>query len=347
MGELISLDEPQRWAAALDKVSAFDCYHLAAYQRICCAGGAAKAYLYVYEIENDLVALPVLINAPAGFDWSADSVIDASSAYGYPGPLLGLNTQPTDALFKAFLDDLRETLEGENVVSFFARLHPLLTPRGMFGEHERQIGKTVWIDLTKPLDQQRSDCRKSHRYELRKSLRNGVTVFHDDEFVSLEQFIAIYEQRMTVLNANDSYYFSHEYYHQLRDELGSTLKLVHAQLDGQIIASSMFLLSQHGIQYHLSGTLDGYAKYSPTRVILEAMREWGTERDYKWLHLGGGVNGAEDSLFKFKSGFATSHAEYRIGRIVVDDERYAQLSALRNEASAEPADANFFPVYRA
>lgn len=346
MGKLIPLCDADSWSEALSRSAAHDIYHTAAYHRICTADNHREAFLYVGELAHGLVLIPLLINPAERYAWSEHSVVDATTAYGYPGPLLGAQTELTSQLQDDLRADLRETLGARDVVALFIRMHPLLSPAGLLGNSEYVMGKTVWIDLAPSVEDQRKTCRKSHRYELRKAWRNGVSAVHDERFAALDTFVQIYDQRMAALNASAGYFFSANYYRGLVDELGAGIRLVHAMLDDKIIGSSLFFLCGAGIQYHLSGTLEGYESYSPTRVILESMREWGTQNNYRWLHLGGGVNSAEDSLFRFKAGFSPNTAQYRVGKFVVDEARYGELCRLRNATGSEAAKSEFFPAYR-
>ena len=351
MGELIPVDNAGRWREVLQQVGSFDAYHLPEYHLIECQENGGEAFLYAYESEETLFAVPLIRRRLPELPWLDEPCCDASSAYGYPGPLVVVGGGDLQTASEAAIADMRTTLAGVEIVSFFVRLHPVLTPDNLFGEHEKVIGPTVNLDLSAPLDQQRAACRKSHRYEYRKSLRAGVTATIDEDFSRLESFVGIYQERMKSLGASAFYFFSNDYYSRLVREMGSTLKLVHADYDGEAIASSMFFVRGSGIQYHLSGTKAGFERLSPTRVILERMREWGTERGLSWMHLGGGVGGATDSLYRFKSGFGPGRSAYKVGNIVVDEVRYDRLCQRRDaycrQRGLGPAHDGFFPAYRA
>jgi hypothetical protein len=64
------------------------------------------------------------------------------------------------------------------------------------------------------------------------------------------------------------------------------------------------------------------------------------------MHLGGGVEAFDDSLFRFKAGFSDRRQPFRTWRVVLDPHRYAALSEAVDPA-ADPADfTGYFPIYR-
>jgi hypothetical protein len=78
------------------------------------------------------------------------------------------------------------------------------------------------------------------------------------------------------------------------------------------------------------------------------MRHWAQERSNSLLHLGGGVGGAEDSLFHFKAGFSPARGQFYTYRVVVDESKNATLNqaaeSVRRVCGLE--SSNFFPGYR-
>ncbi len=154
---------------------------------------------------------------------------------------------------------------------------------------------------------------------------------------------------MSELAATGFYFFPHEYYDELRTSLVEQTRLVHAVLDDKIIASSLFFIEGERLQYHLSGTLAGYQSYSPTRVILEDMRRWGHEQGLAWMHLGGGVSGQQDSLFKFKAGFAPTTCDFSVGKVIVQPDLYSDICAATGHSSnqEDQITRDYFPLYRA
>ena len=84
---------------------------------------------------------------------------------------------------------------------------------------------------------------------------------------------------------------------------------------------------------------------------IDAMRWWAQEQGYKYLHLGGGVGGSEDGVFKFKEAFSKSRHNFQTWRFVCDREKYDYLLTLnaqaKNTSVEELESSGFFPAYRA
>ena len=66
----------------------------------------------------------------------------------------------------------------------------------------------------------------------------------------------------------------------------------------------------------------------------------------KILHLGGGLGGADDSLYRFKLGFGTDVHPFYTLRVVHDRATYDELNRSVVSGEHEESDDAFFPPYR-
>lgn len=342
---LIPLEDSDRWDAALETVGQYDIYHRHEFH---CLSKTAneEAVLFWQRIGELCLVVPLILRPLDTLPWYSGGEKDATSAYGYPGPLASRPTL-SEAESSVFGDGLLKALGEQNIVSAFIRHHPLLTPPTMLNDATTEIGPSVWIDLSRPIGEQMADCRKKHRYEVRRAAKDGVTVEHDKSFDELEVFVQMYEERMRALDASQAYFFPNSYYTALTELADDACQLWHARLNGVVIGSALFFINDGVLQYHLSASRAGYERVAPARSIIEAVRAWATEQENKWLNLGGGVGGQEDSLYRFKAGFSSQRATFRVSRLIVDSERYAALCGTRDEAQETPRDEGFFPAYRA
>ncbi|MFY7874990.1 MAG: hypothetical protein ACOVQM_06050, partial [Pirellula sp.] len=89
---------------------------------------------------------------------------------------------------------------------------------------------------------------------------------------------------------------------------------------------------------------------SPFIMAMHAAIRWAKSRGNRWLQLGGGVGGREDSVLHFKAGFSNKRTHYLTSRIVIDDAQYHQLVCLAAKTSGATPEkmmsSNFFPAYR-
>ena len=199
--------EDKRWKKFTECVE-HDFYHLPEYLRIAASheGGVPRAFYFSQDSSQFLV--PLLIkNVPEAFHAPADWR-DASSPYGYPSPLV---TDPDDASFllKA-LNAFREIGAEQGIISAFLRLHPLLPlPLEGFDGSGTLIkhGNTVYINLSLSEEELWSQIRKDHRKGIRRLRKSNFYITKDD-WGQYDDFIAMYQQNMKLIGAQEFYFFS-------------------------------------------------------------------------------------------------------------------------------------------
>jgi hypothetical protein len=335
--QLIEADDPA-WEAVLRRVP-HDFYHLPGYVALAAdhEGGAARALLV--EDGPRGMLLPIVIRPIAG------STTDASSPYGYPGPLVWGTSEP-DFAREAFQAGI-ELLRSEGIVSLFVRLHPLLdaVPPAGVGTLVSH-GETVSIDLSRTTGQLWAQMRTNHRRDIQKAIRLGHEARIDDRWEHFGTFVRLYLETMERLSADQRYMFDETHFRALRAALGPSLTLWLVMIDEAVAAAVLFVETSGIVQYHLAGTDERYAGARPTKFLIHAVTRWAKDRGDLRLHLGGGVGAAYDSLMHFKAGFSDERHVFHTLRVVVDEDEYARLVAARDPAS-DPADLlDFFPLYR-
>lgn len=334
---LLNVDAPE-WEAVL-RTARHDFYHRPAYVSMCAIqeGGQARA-LYVTG-NGKAMLLPLLIRGIPGGGF------DATSPYGYPGPI-GIGTD--DPIFlrvalAAGVQVLRET----EVVSAFVRLHPLLNPYalegvGTFVRH----GEVVTIDLTLPAEEHWAQTRLNHRRDIIRARRLGYVASMDEDWKHMESFKRLYRETMARRSATQYYFFDDAYFRRLRDALGDNLQLCVVEKDGVLAAAGLFVETSGLVQYHLSGTDEASRMVQPTKLMMHFVQGWAKARGNRVMHLGGGVGGDNDSLLQFKAGFSPLRHAFATLRIVVEETKYSALVAA-HDPLLDPGDrSGFFPLYR-
>nr|WP_257219946.1 GNAT family N-acetyltransferase [Acinetobacter sp. YH12239] len=187
-----------------------------------------------------------------------------------------------------------------------------------------------------------------HKYDLKKSKKNeNIAIVDDTDFIFFDSFIEIYLETMRYLNATDFYFFDKEYFYRMKRLLADKLKLVVVKCNEQVIGASLFMLDNGIIQYHLSGTTIDGKKYQPSKLILDYMIDWGVSQGYSFLHLGGGVGGQQDALYKFKKGFTADEYSFYTVRLIINSVVYRKLCLDLKFKDIEIDNvSNFFPLYR-
>lgn len=328
------------WKKYVETCESYDFYHTQEYHKI--EQGKNKSLLFVGHTSEYTIALPLIIRPIPYTEW-----LDATSVYGYAGPITSEKIENIDVSFvNIFKENLQNYFNDNKIVTVFSRLHPLVDePTCFFDDFGvcQEINKTVSIDLTISLEEQRRAYRKSNKYEINQLKKKGFTVSKAQTAEDLKCFIAIYNQTMDRVNADKRYYFDESYYQNFLDNDDFDSVLLIAKKENVICAGAIFTITRSIMQYHLAGTREDYMKERPMKLILDHARLLANELGLKNLHLGGGVGGSdEDSLFRFKSGFSKNFKLFKVWKLISDKEKYNKLI---NEIDIK-SDASFFPLYR-
>ena len=336
-GMLLDVDAPD-WEAVL-RAARHDFYHLPAYVALCAGqdGGQPRALFVADDGRNMLLPLVIRGISGGGFD--------ATSPYGYPGPV-GIGTDDPAFLRVALVAGI-QVLREAGIVSAFVRLHPLLNPLppkgiGTLVGH----GETVSIDLTLATEELWAQTRLNHRRDITRAVRLGYVARMDEQWRHLEAFKQLYRATMARRSADPFYFFKDAYFDGLRDALGESLHLCVVEKDGAIAAAGLYVETNGIVQYHLSGTGDAFRAVQPTKLMMHFVRSWAKDRGNQVLHLGGGVGGHSDSLLQFKVGFSPLRHKFATLRMVIDEGEYSHLVEARDPLLDPGARSGFFPLYR-
>lgn len=328
------------WEEALALV-AHDVYHLPQYSMVDLGHAPGRPMAFVYTDGRQVFVLPLQFRPIPGTPWQ-----DATSAYGYPGPVSDSPVGDGSEFWRDACAALRTTLVDAAVVSCFVRLHPLLTTDlealSSIGAVVRR-GSTVTVDLSPPLDTVWSGLRSNHRRQITAAARRGLSVRPDD-WSQLAAFVDCYQENMRYVGAQATYFFGQDYFDSLRSRLARSTHLMTAHYEGELTGGGIFFEHDGIVQYHLGATRTSYRAMQPMKTVLHQTIRWAKSRGNRVLHLGGGLGGRTDSLFHFKAGFSARHAPFRTWQIVVDPRTYAELSAAAGDHAS--GDPEFFPTYR-
>lgn len=332
---LIGPDD-ERWTQALARVD-HDVYHLPEYVRLDAGRSGGTPVAFHYTDGDRIVLLPLVLRPIPDTDQ-----LDATSPYGYPGPVS--NAPPDDeAFWSSACRALTEVLCARGVVTAFIRLHPLLTAPlpalsgvGTVVHH----GQTVALDLTLTPEQMWSQTGRTHRNQINKSRRADVSIVVDD-WDRLESWIGTYHANMRRVGATGFYFFEPGYFHGLRAALGPRLHLAVALADDEVLGGNLFF--EHGgiMHTHLQSTRDGDIRYAD-KLLYDEIRRWGRDRGNRVFHIGGGLGGESDSLFRFKASFGAGRHDFHTWRVVADPAAFEKLVG----ASSPDLMTGRFPPYR-
>jgi len=147
-------------------------------------------------------------------------------------------------------------------------------------------------------------------------------------------------------HAQPSYYFTHEYFETIRDELGAHARFVLAEYKGQIIAATLYLHDETNVFFYLGGSDSSFQNVRPTNALHYDTICWAHAAGKKRLILGGGYK-PNDGIFHFKSTFSQHRQSFRTYKRVHLEDNYAALSqAWRTYYDDHEDELTYFPCYR-
>lgn len=332
------IKEKEEWSRQLTNYKTDWC-HTWCFHKIASKNNEGKPILFVMDdfLLNESIAIPLLVRSIPG----TQKYKDLTSVYGYPGFLF--SNHNASKLYNDFIDELHTWSKQNNVISIFSRLNSLLTiPKNL--KNIFPIGETIIIELQTEESTQISNYRSVFRNLLRRLEKNNFEVNWSNSINSMKDFINIYRKNMKNLNVDKYYNFSDSYFDDLFNCEDINYRIYHVKLSNQTVCSGIFIFNGEIVQYHLSGALSEYRKYSPTIMLIDKVRKDANSLGFKFLHLGGGLANKKDSLFHFKSGFSKQVKKFYVFKMITNDFVYKKLSNLSPDNSI--INENFFPLYR-
>jgi asparagine synthetase B (glutamine-hydrolysing) len=329
-----------------------DVYHLPSYVALAARAEGGLARAYHAEIGGGRLLIPLLLRSLDGFLGAPANARDATSPYGYAGPVVTEGVSDADLVraLETFIEDGARA----GLVTTFLRTHPLLRPVGTAWSSQRGVqvvrnGLTVSVDLTLDVDALDRHLPGEYRRNIAK-LRAAGFQARFDEWDHYAEFQVAYARTMQRHQAGRQYQFDPDYFAQLRAGLGSRLHLCSVVTsEGDLACGGLFTQVDGIVQYHLSATADLHRPMAPSKLMLYEVRLWARERGAVVLHLGGGVGGQLDSLYAFKRRFGSHEHTFETVRVVHHQQAHAALMDQWLTANDEirAPDDGYFPLYRA
>lgn len=349
MEELISIND-RRWSDLLH-VEEHDFYQLPSFVELESYWTGTKACAFYTEIDSKPALIPLLINELPDLTLSDINLMDAVSPYGYPGILASGDMSSDDykTILKRYVEFGKENLW----LTSFIRLHPILNNVILTEGLDSNIevvseGKTISIDLHQTDDELFQSFRKSIQQDIRKLKRKGFDV-RVDYGPDFNIFPSIYLDAMKRINAGKRYLYNAEYLTHFKAILGDRLHVCTVLApNGEIASIGMFTQVGKIMQYHLCATVQEYGKDSPSKLMLYKMAWWGSVNGATKFHLGGGLGGMKDNLYRFKSGFSKNHLDFSTLKVIHDHERYGEILKAWKNSCVQGYDQSisYFPPYR-
>ncbi|MBO3460066.1 peptidoglycan bridge formation glycyltransferase FemA/FemB family protein [Aetokthonos hydrillicola Thurmond2011] len=283
-----------------------------------------------------------------------EEIFDVVSPYGYPGILLSEAAISTPEFLDLAIRELKHVLKEKGICSAFFRLHPIIN-QNLCHNLQSSIftvnGKTVSVNLELSENQiwyqTKPDRRKIINNCKQIGLKARMVIFAE----YIEEFSAIYTETMDRVSSADWYYsFNYQYFSEMKELLGEKLYLCIVEIDNQITSVGLYTEYRGIVQSLFRGTRNKFVHFSPSSLEIDYVRWWAKERGNKFFHLGGGVGGAQTSLYHFKASFSKLRHSFLTMRLIIDQEKYRYLVEQRakflDSDTEKILNCGFFPAYR-
>lgn len=304
-----------------------------------------KSSCFVFARDEKIFLYPFLMQKTPFLD----GYYDITTAYGYGGPLF--NTDDPEFLAAAF-SCFHEQAKERNIVAELIKFNPVLNNHAdletIFPGDIIPVCNTVFVEID--LDEEfrwTKEYTAANRKCINKAKRNEVTVRFNQDEESWKQFDLLYAETMKFNKAAGFYFFSDEYFQNIRENLAQNYILSSAVVEDSVGASMILLHGQEFAYCHLIGTDRAYQKIGINNFLHHQCIEWCKERGIRRLLIGGGrTNDDDDLLLKFKKSFSKQLLPFCVGEHVLNESIYSELCELRNQNASEPINSNKLFKYR-
>lgn len=337
MYHIVTDQDAEKWFSYVKKSVDYDIYHTLHYHTLDKRG---EPILFVYEEGETFIALPLLKRTIEDA-----SYCDFTSSYGYAGPISNKKFESlSSSLIANFKYSFVNFMRKNQAVSVFSRLNPFINQQCLLEKMGgmRSNGKTIYIDLMQSIEEQRSKYDKRLGRQIRQLRKKGYLVKEADTQEEIRVFTDMYNKNMQRLDADQSYFFTEDYFSSLLKNSEFNCKLILVYDGEEMICGATVIWSDDVIRNHLSATSESHIHCSPSKLIVDEISLIGRSLGMKFFHLGGGVGGKEDTLFRFKALFSDLLLDDNIWCFIADEFAYNKLVEQKNVA----ANKNYFPLYR-
>lgn len=348
MISIVTEENKKIWDEIVKGIPNSDVYYLFDYVKIFSNHEKGEPILFLYE-SGSKKAINVCIKRKIPkllVDEKKNAeYFDLTTPYGYGGFLLNQTFSDKD------LEDMNkkyiEACEQNNIISEIVRFHPITKNYNNMNHiyDVQKIGPTITIDISKSNDIW-NNMDSKNRNMIRKAQKNNIRIYWGRDEKIIHKFKIMYEETMNRDKAKSYYYFNQEFYQSILNELKYNSLLFYAKLENEIIAMSIIMFDSTQIHYHLSASDNNFSKFGATNLLLYEVAKWGQANNFRTFHLGGGLGGKEDSLYKFKKVFnKKSDSEFKIGKKIFIEDIYNELVAERIKTKKD-ISLDYFPQYR-
>lgn len=320
-----------------------------------------EAQLFFYGDDQNYVIYPLLKRRIGELPFTEllppelkDS-LDIISPYGYSGPLPHItNPDIAEELCGRFLGEFHQYCIQNNIVAEFVRLHPFIKNHLFFQKFPdiaiKRAAQVVYINLRQDITLIKKNFSRGNKSSIEKARNSGLEIRCSKTQDDIDSFYHLYTQTMERNKARSSYFFSKDFFYNLFKLLGDNVELFSTAYQGRVIGGGILLLKDNIVHYYLGGSDADFLFLRPNNFLFYQAILWVKERGCEFFNLGGGHSSIYDSLFRFKTSFSETTADFYTYSRVHNEGVYRILCQARDNydelTSRELVKSDYFPEYR-
>jgi len=326
MIKVLTLNEAKDWTNYLKRlpIQLQDIYYTPEYYSIYEKSGYGKAHCFVQSIGEMVLIYPFLINEIKICNTNLkEQYYDIQGAYGYNGVL----SNSKDIHFiNTYIENFRDYCTKNNVIAEFTRFNPILQNELIPSQLEIVYDQeNIVLDL-KLENIENNEYEHSTRKNIKKALRSGLEyiTFCGGDITNeyFEYFYEIYNDTMDRNNADDFYYFTRDYFHNIISSIPHNCKFYFVTQNSKVISTELVLYGECIAYSFLGGTLSNYFEFRPNDFLKDVIIKDLVNEGKEYFCLGGGPDG----VIRYKKTFAKNGThKFYFGKKIHNQEIYNKI----------------------
>lgn len=308
-------------------------------------------YFVLKNNNKPLIVLPIYFSKIKNNNYSDSNVyFDATSPYGYNGPLYKSATKAELILFWEKVD---EWYKQNNVITEFIRFNL----NNNYKHYSGNLIPTLFNvkgDLTN-FENIWDSFKQKVRNNYRKAVKNDLKAVIHDKQIGIETiniFYDIYIKTMQRNGASKDYFYSKNYFKELIKNNSENVAIILIYKDDIAISTELIIINNSFVYSHLGGTLSEYFDLRPNDFLKIETIRWALKNKKRHYILGGGRKN-NDSLYNYKKSFFPKEEDvtFYTGRKIINKEIYKKLAGNFLDYNQDLDDLinnsdTYFPIYK-
>jgi len=345
--QVLSTDDCKEWSKLLESCEQADLHFRPEFMKLFEEKMNGKAMLLVSrDINNEnYVLYPFFkrrINDLVQFSSISQEYFDFVSPWYYGGIILQSKKNQKKTI-KNFLNDFQDFIKEQNIVSEFTRIHPILPASQEYAHLTNATYQydVAYLNLNQSLQSLWNNIKKAHKSDIKSAIRNGIEIKFSTNESELKSFHEMYEKSMKRLEAEDFYFFSHDFMKSMKNSLKNNFVIGTAWYKEKPVGQAVFLF-QYGIFYYWLAAYDfEYRNLHPNHLLVYESILQAKKNNNDFFYFGGGRN---ENLRKFKEAFGGMTTGCYTIRSIHNHKSYSHLNKLcKRMKNPTPG---YFPEYR-